>query len=378
MTNTALGTLLGHDALVSFVDYDDHQKIVHVTDAASGLNAYIGIHNTNIGPSLGGCRVFKYAHDHDAIRDVLRLSRGMTYKNALAGLPLGGGKSVVIADPYKDKTEAMMVAMGRAVEELQGLYITAEDSGTSESDMETIRTQTGYVVGMRKPDESIGGNPSPVTAWGVYHALKAAAKRRYGSESLGDLAVAVQGLGAVGYELCRLLARDGTKLFATDIRPAVLERAQAEFPGIKIVGADDIFSAPAQIFSPCALGAQINDRTIPLLKADIVAGAANNQLAEARHEDMLAQRGILYAPDYVVNAGGVISAAYEYFYRAGRNPFSAPLSVESLMAHVEGIGPTLSKVFNIAEARNITPGRAADELAEAIFRRPAQTARHTG
>lgn len=362
--------------LKNFPDHDGHQKIRNVRDEATGLNAYIGVHNTNLGPALGGCRMLRYPSDKDAIRDVLRLSRGMTYKNALAGLPLGGGKSVIIADPFKDKTEAMMEAMGRAIESLAGTYITAEDSGTNERDMTVIARQTSYVLGLPDEKSGLGGNPSPATAWGVFNGIKACVSRRYGSEDLGGLTVAVQGLGAVGMSLCRHLVKAGAKLAATDMRPEVMAQAQAEFGNtLRVVAPDGIFSVEANIFAPCALGAQINDQTIPQFKFDIIAGAANNQLAEARHGDVLAERGILYAPDYAINAGGVIAVSYEYFSRSGRNPFPHELSREAMMNHVAGISKTLGRIFSVAEARKLTPAKAADELAESLFKSGQQTAR---
>lgn len=347
-------------------DYDAHQKIVHVQDGDTGLNAFIAVHNSNLGPALGGCRMVRYATEKDALRDVLRLSRGMTYKNALAGLPLGGGKSVLIGDAYKDKTPAMMRAMGRAVEALGGLYVTAEDSGTGVEDMQLIAQETKYVVGL-PPETDLGGDPSPYTAYGVFIGIRAAVARRYGSDNLSGLRVAVQGLGHVGYELCRLLHEQGAELVVTDIRDAVLEQARADYKNLTVVSSDEIFTAEANVFAPCALGAQINDATIPQLKVDIIAGAANNQIALPHNGQQVADRGILYVPDYVLNAAGVISAGYEYFWRSGNNPYQYELNRKNLMAHIERIGVTLNRIFNIADARGITPGRAADELAEEIF-----------
>ena len=366
--------ILGDALLTKFEDYDNHHKVIHIQDDKTGLNGFIAVHNAQLGPALGGCRMVKYASEADALRDVLRLSRGMTYKNALAGLPLGGGKAVIIGDPYKDKTEGMIKAMAQAVHSLQGLYITAEDSGTGEKDMEWISSQTPYVAvipGHGAGD--LGGNPSPVTAWGVYRGMKAAALKKYGHDDLGKLTVAVQGLGAVGYTLCRLLHKDGAQIVATDIRESVIEQARKEFAVIKIVDADGIFVSKAHIFSPCALGAQLNDKTIPLLNVDIIAGAANNQLAAPRNGEQLAKRNILYTPDYVINAGGVIAIAYEYFARAGHNPFTGKLNRDSMLAHVELIGPTVTKIFNIADARGALAGQAADEMAESIFREQPQT-----
>lgn len=354
--------------LSKFVDYDGHETIRRVDDPETGLIAFIGVHNGNLGPALGGSRMYAYASEDDAIRDVLRLSRGMTYKNALAGLPLGGGKTVIVGDPRKLKTDNLMRALGRGVESLQGRYITAEDSGTNEHDMITISKETSYVVGLPTAADSVGGDPSPVTAYGVYKGIKACAQRRYGSEDLKGLKASVQGLGAVGYALCKYLHAEGVTLTVTDVREESLQRAREEFPGVTIVAPDEIFDVEAHIFAPCALGAQINDQTIPRLKVDIIAGAANNQLAAPVHGQMLKDKGILYAPDYVINAGGVIAVAYEYCQRIGKNPFSHDITRENMMAHVEKIGATLAKIFNIAEARNITTAQAADELAEAIFR----------
>lgn len=358
---------LSRSELSGYEDFDNHERVVHVTDEKLGLNAFIAVHNHNIGPALGGCRMVSYKTERDAVRDALRLSRGMTYKNAMAHLHLGGGKTVIIGNPYTEKTEDMMKAMGEAVESLGGLYITAEDSGTSEKDMRAIATNTSYVVGIPEGKDELGGDPSPMTAYGVYCGLKAAAQKRYGSSGLSKLSVAVQGLGAVGHGLCELLQKDGVTLIATDIRPEVTEKAKKEFPGITIVSTDEIFAVKANVFSPCALGAILNDVTIPQLRVDIIAGAANNQCATAGHYESLSERDILYTPDYVLNAGGVISAGYEYFHRSGRNPFTHELTRQTMIAHVEKIGPTLTKVFNIADAKGITPAQAADEMAESLF-----------
>lgn len=360
--------------LSHFVDYDGHETIRRLQDDETGLLAFIGIHNGNLGPALGGCRMFAYVSEEDAIKDVLRLSRGMTYKNALAGLPLGGGKSVIVGDPRKLKTDALISALGRGVEGLGGRYITAEDSGTNEHDMITISKQTSYVVGLPSATDSVGGDPSPVTAYGVYKGIKACAQRRYGSDSMKDRRVAVQGLGAVGYAVCQQLYAEGAVLTVTDVREESLDRARAEMPGIHVVAPQDIFDVDAHVFAPCALGAQINDETLAHLKVDIVAGAANNQLATPAHGQKLTDKGILYAPDYVINAGGVICVAYEYAQRVGKNPFRHDITRANMMAHVDRIGVTLEKIFNIAEARGITTAKAADELAEAIFRDQKQAA----
>lgn len=354
------------ETLQSFADYDNHEQVRQVEDKESGLVAFIGVHNRNIGPALGGCRFYPYAATQDAIRDVLRLSRGMTYKNALAGLPLGGGKSVIVGDPFKTKTDAMMRAMGRAVQELNGHYITAEDSGTSEHDMITMAEETGYVVGL-PVEGGLGGNPSPVTAFGVLQGIHAAARHRYGSDSLSGIKVAVQGMGAVGFELSRLLQAAGAEVIISDIRPETLDRARAELPGVHVMQPEHIFSVEANVFAPCALGAQLNADTIPQMKFDIIAGAANNQLATAADEDRLAQKHILYVPDYAINAGGVIAVAYEYFETNGQNPFDHALNREEMMRHVGQIDQTIGKIITIAETEGMTTARAANRLAESIF-----------
>ncbi|HEY8189140.1 MAG TPA: Glu/Leu/Phe/Val dehydrogenase dimerization domain-containing protein [Micavibrio sp.] len=359
---------LTENDLSGFSDFDGHERVRRIRDPETGLLAFIGVHNRNLGPAMGGCRMVAYESEEAAIRDVLRLSRGMTYKNALAGLPLGGGKSVIIGDPFKSKNEMLMAAMGRAVQSLKGNYITAEDSGTGEADMITMSKETDYVVGLPAAGGDLGGNPSPVTAWGVFNGLRAAVRRRYGSGSLTGLKVAVQGLGAVGYGLCRLLHKEGVELIATDIRPAMLDMAKKELPGLHVMQPDHIFGADANVFAPCALGAQLNERTIAQLKVDIVAGAANNQLATPADEDRMAQKHILYVPDYAINAGGVIAVAYEYFHRAGANPFSHDLTRETMMEHVERIDQTINDIFELAETRHITTGRAADQLARSIFK----------
>jgi len=353
--------------LDDFADYDAHYKIRQFTDEASGLKAWIAVHNVNIGPALGGCRMFAYQSDKDAIRDVLRLSRGMTYKNALAGLPLGGGKGVIMGDPGKNKTDALIRAMGRGVHSLEGDYISAEDSGTNEHDMAVMKRETPWVMGQKGEEGQLGGDPSPVTAYGIFCGIRAALRSKFGSDDFDGLTFAVQGLGAVGYDLCRYLHNEGAKLIVTDVRPAMMDKAKAEFSGTVAVAPDDIFSADADVFALCALGAQLNGRTIPLLKAKIVAGAANNQMETEADHERLAARDILYAPDYALNAGGVIAVGYEYIAQTGKNPFSHALTRPNMIAHVERIEKTLDKIFNIAEARGITPGRAADELAKAIF-----------
>lgn len=370
--------------LARFDDFDNHETVRRFHDPETGLTAFVALHNTNLGPALGGCRMMKYESEDDAIRDVLRLSRGMTYKNALARLPLGGGKAVIIGDPFARKTESLMAVMGQAIESFEGRYITAEDSGTNERDMAIIAKETSYVVGLPSghgaggEGSDLGGDPSPYTAYGVYCGMKAAVNRRYGGSQLAGLKVAIQGLGAVGFELAKLLNEDGVELIITDVRQESLDKARQLFDYILVTPPGDIFQKQANIFAPCAVGAQINDDTVPKLKAEIIAGAANNQLAEARHGDALKERDILYAPDYVINAGGVIAVAYEYFSRAGGNPFGYELNRPNMAAHIREIGNMLEDIFILAEKEDITPARAADRLAESLFLNPASSGKRNG
>src|SRR5687767_14347531 len=274
-----------------------HEQLVACYDRASGYRGIIAIHDTTLGPALGGTRFWHYATDEDAIVDALRLSRGMTYKNAVAGLNLGGGKAVIIGDNRTTRREMIFRAHGRFVESLGGRYITAEDVGTSTADMDFVHMETAYVAGL----ENKSGDPSPVTARGVFRAIQASARMRWGSESVSGKTVIVQGLGNVGHFLCRELQAAGAKLIVTDIDPARVERAVSEFSA-KPVDPSAIYSQQGDIFAPCALGGIINDDTLPQLKVEIVAGGANNQLLEQRHGDELEGKGILYAPDYVANA----------------------------------------------------------------------------
>lgn len=330
----------------------DYEQLVFCHDEQSGLKAIICIHDTTLGPALGGTRMWTYETEEAAIEDALRLARGMTYKNAAAGLNLGGGKTVVIGDPKKDKSEALFRALGRYVESLNGRYITAEDVGTTVEDMDTIREETRYVTGV-SPAFGSSGNPSPVTAYGVYKGMKAAAKVAFGDDSLKGKVVAVQGVGHVAYNLCKHLHQEGAKLIVTDIDQANVDRAVQEF-GAESVSPDKIYDVDCDIFSPCALGAIINDETIERLTCKVVAGAANNQLKEEKHGDMLEQKGIIYAPDYVINAGGVINVADElYGYNRDR-----------AMKKVETIYDSILKVFEIAKRDGIPSYRAADRMAE--------------
>ncbi|WP_134683201.1 branched-chain amino acid dehydrogenase [Brevibacillus migulae] len=338
----------------------DYEQLVFCQDEASGLKAIIAIHDTTLGPALGGTRMWTYNSEEDAIVDALRLARGMTYKNAAAGLNIGGGKAVIIGDPRKDKSEALFRAFGRYIQGLNGRYITAEDVGTTVADMDTIHLETNYVTGV-SPAFGSSGNPSPVTAYGVYRGMKAAAKRAFGSDNLSGKVVAVQGVGNVAYNLCKHLHEEGAHLIVTDINEENMNRAVQDF-GAKAVGVNEIFNVECDIFAPCALGAVINDDTIPLLKAKVIAGAANNQLKEDRHGDIIHEKGLIYAPDYVINAGGVINVADEL---QGYNR-------ERALKKVETIYDNIMRVFEISERDGIPSYKAADRMAE---ERIAQMAR---
>ena len=305
--------------------------------------------------------MWTYASEENAIEDALRLARGMTYKNAAAGLNLGGGKTVIIGDPFKDKNEEMFRALGRFIQGLNGRYITAEDVGTTVSDMDLIHEETNYVTGI-SPAFGSSGNPSPVTAYGVYRGMKAAAKEAFGSDSLEGLKVSVQGLGNVAYKLCEYLHNEGAKLVVTDINQAAIDRVVNDFDAIA-VAPDEIYAQEVDIFSPCALGAILNDETIPQLKAKVIAGSANNQLKDSRHGDYLHELGIVYAPDYVINAGGVINVADELY---GYNR-------ERAMKRVDGIYDSIEKIFAISKRDGIPTYVAANRLAEERIARVAKS-----
>lgn len=361
-------------ALQQNTSFDHHETVRRfLLGPDSDIVAIAAVHNSNLGPALGGCRFYPYADETAALTDVLRLSRGMTYKNAMAGLPLGGGKAVIIGNYRTDKNEALMEEMGEAVESFDGKYVTAEDSGTSEEDMLAMSKKTEHVTGLPpeyfrgKDFGELGGNPSPLTALGVYRGIRAAVHHRYGGDALMGLKVAVQGIGAVGMELCKLLRQDGVEIFITDIDEARLKAAQEELGGGHIVAPNEIYETDAEVFAPCAMGGILNDDTIPKLKAHIVAGAANNQLLKAHHDIQLLDKNILYVPDYVINAGGVICVGYEYFRKSGHNPLDFDISRESMVAHVERIGQNVSDVLGYATAHHLATGEAADKLAEEKF-----------
>lgn len=338
--------------IFKYMETYDYEQLVFCQDKTSGLKAIIAIHDTTLGPALGGTRMWTYASEEEAIEDALRLAKGMTYKNAAAGLNLGGGKTVIIGDPLKDKNEEMFRAFGRFIQGLNGRYITAEDVGTTVADMDLIHEETNYVTGI-SPAFGSSGNPSPVTAYGVYRGMKAAAKEAFGSDSLEGKRIAVQGLGNVAYNLCRHLHEEGAQLIVTDINKAAVDRVVEEF-GATAVNPDEIYAQDVDIFAPCALGAIINDETIPQLKAKVIAGAANNQLRETKHGDTLHDMGIVYAPDYVINAGGVINVADELY---GYNR-------ERAMKRVETVYDNIAKVMEISRTQGIPTYLAADRLAE--------------
>lgn len=350
-------------SVFSHREFDNHQQIAFFNDKKTGLKAIIAVHNTNLGPALGGCRMWPYATDKEALTDVLRLSRGMTYKSALANLKLGGGKAVIIGNPRTEKSDDLLYAMGDFIEGLGGRYITAEDSGTSVPDILKMGQRTSYISGVDKASNH-GGDPSPSTAYGVFVSLREAVTYKLKRANLEGLKVAIQGLGNVGYRLAEYLHKAGAELYVTDIVQANVDRAVNELNAISVAG-DQIFSLDVDVFAPCALGAAINDQSIEQLKAPIVAGAANNQLATTAHGQILHDRGVLYAPDYVVNAGGIVDVYYQ------RKMLSADYSVENyatdLASKVEGIGETLKEIFVRSEAENIPTFVVADRVAEERF-----------
>ncbi len=342
-------------SVFSHVEFDNHEQVAFFHDEKSGLKAIVAIHNTNLGPALGGCRMWPYANDAEALTDVLRLSRGMTYKSAVAGLPLGGGKCVIIGDPRRDKSRELLHALGRYIEGLSGAYITAEDSGTSVADMATIGECTQYASGVVEGSKH-GGDPSPSTAYGTFVGLQAAVKHRLGKASLQGIVVAIQGVGNVGYHLAEYLTNAGAELIVTDIFDAHVNRAVSEF-GAKAVPPSQIYSVAADVFAPCAMGGIINEETIDQLKATVIAGAANNQLLHPKLAKQLFQKRVLYAPDYVTNAGGIIDIAYQ---RSGEGS-------EALKKHIETIGVTLATIFDSAAAQELPTNCVADQLAEQRF-----------
>ncbi|HSH44562.1 MAG TPA: Glu/Leu/Phe/Val dehydrogenase [Longimicrobiales bacterium] len=331
------------------IEEHEHEQVVICHEPAAGYKGIIAIHNTTLGPALGGTRFWNYTSDQEALVDVLRLSRGMTYKAATAGLNLGGGKSVIIGDPKVKRREAIFRAHGRFVESLKGRYITAEDVGTSVEDMDYVHMETESVTGLA----GRSGDPSPVTAYGTYRGIKSAAKAQFGSDDLDGVTIAVQGLGHVGYYLCKDLAAEGAKLIVTDIDQDRIDRVVKEF-GATAVGPDEIYGVDAQVFAPCALGAVVNDETLEQFRFQVIAGSANNQLAEERHGRILMDRDILYAPDYVINAGGLINV---YGELNGWGPDRSKRKAGEIY-------DTLEQLFEISADQGIPTSEAADQLAE--------------
>jgi leucine dehydrogenase len=343
-------------SVFSHIDFDQHEQVIYSQDKSSGLKAIIAIHDTSLGPALGGCRMWPYSSDELALRDVLRLSRGMSYKSALANLPLGGGKAVIIGDPRSGKSEALFQAMGDFVESLGGRYITAADSGTGVAEMQIMAQRTRHVAGA-DPREALDGgsrdgDPSPSTAYGVFVGLQAAVQHRLGRSDLNGLKVAIQGVGQVGFGLAQQLKAAGAQLWVSDIF-AANERRAVEQLGAIAVGQHEIYGLDVDVFAPCAMGGILNLQTLEALRAPVIAGAANNQLADAQLAEELQRRGCLYAPDYAINAGGIIDVCYE---RTGG-------SAAQVRAHVESIGDTLRQIFQRAEAEGCTTSVIADRLA---------------
>jgi len=342
---------------ITSLKVDGYERVARAEDEASGLHAYISVHSTRLGPSLGGMRLWPYASEDDALYDVLRLSRAMTYKSAVARTGLGGGKSVIIADP-RDKSDALFEAMGRFIEDFAGAYITAEDVNVGIPDLRAVRRITSHVTGL-SVEEGGGGNPHAATALGCFLGVGAAMLEATGSADLTGKTVAVQGLGSVGYGLAEHLVRSGARLVAADVNRERVERAIAEL-GAEVVAPEDVYDVECDVLAPCALGGVLNDDTIPRLRCTVVAGAANNQLLdEHRHGEMLRNRGILYAPDYVINAGGVINISCE-LRPGGYDP-------ELALQRVNSIPKTLAEVFARAREQGITTHAAAQALAEAAL-----------
>lgn len=345
---------LKNDPVFGQLSFDNHEQIVFCNDEDTGLKAIIGIHDTTLGPALGGTRMWQYESEWEALNDVLRLSRGMTYKSAITGLNLGGGKAVIIGDAKTQKNDALMRKFGQYVHSLSGKYLTAEDVGMETRDMDIIREVTPHVTGI---SEAIGGagNPSPITAYGVYVGMKAAAKYRFGSDNLAGKKVLVQGVGHVGETLVKYITDEGAQVILNDINQARLEELSKKY-GADIVLGNDIYGLDIDIYAPCALGATVNDQSISQLKAKIIAGAANNQLAnELKHGKLLKEKGIAYAPDFLINAGGIINVYAEV----------AGYDKAEILKKTENIYNTTLDIFNLADKENITTYQAAFNIAQA-------------
>jgi leucine dehydrogenase len=340
-------------------EFDGHEHVAFHQDKASGLKAIIAVHNSNLGNALGGCRMWPYVSDEEALRDVLRLSKGMTYKAAMAGLKQGGGKAVIIGNPRTEKTSEKMLAMGKFIDSLSGQYISAEDSGLTVDDLKLMGKETAYVSGIQAKyhinSEPADGNPAPSTAYGVYVGLKATVEYSMNIE-LKDVKVAIQGLGHVGMRLAKHLYNQGAKLYVTDIHPENIEKAVSEFSAIA-VNPDDIYDLDVDVFAPCAMGAILDAENIERLKVKVIAGAANNQLAKEEFGQLLADKEILYAPDYVINAGGIIDIFHQ----------SISSSDKELRDHIEKISITLFEIYQRAESQGIATNIVANQIAEERF-----------
>ncbi len=336
------------------LSFDNHEQIVFCNDKDTGLKAIIGIHNTVLGPALGGTRMWQYNSEWDALNDVLRLSRGMTYKSAITGLNLGGGKAVIIGDSKTQKTPELMLRFGEFVHSLGGRYITAEDVGMATSDMDLVRTVTPFVTGISE-EKGGAGNPSPITAYGVFMGMKAAAKYKFGSDDLENKVIYVQGIGNVGEALVENLTNEGANIYISDINRERLEMVRDKY-NVTIYEGDNLYGEDMDIYAPCALGATVNDDTIYQLKAEVIAGAANNQLAnELKHGAILQERGIVYAPDFLINAGGIINV-YAELENYGR---------QEIIRKTENIYNTTLEILNKATDNNLTSHQAAFEIAQA-------------
>jgi leucine dehydrogenase len=336
------------------LSFDNHEQIVFCNDEETGLKAIIGIHNTNLGPALGGTRMWNYKNEAEALQDVLRLSRGMSYKAAITGLELGGGKAVIIGDAKTQKTDALMRRFGEFVHSLGGKYYTAEDMGMETRDMDIVREVTPYVTGISESNGG-AGNPSPITAYGVYMGMKAAAKYKFGTDNLAGKKILVQGIGHVGEDIVAYAAKEGAKIIISDINKELLEKVSKKY-GATIHHDLDIYGLDVDIYAPCAMGATINDNTIDRLKAKVIAGAANNQLFdEVKHGKMLRDKGIAYAPDFLINAGGIINV----FAEIGK------YGKEEIMKRTENIYNTTLDIFKLSEEKQITSHQAAFDIAQA-------------
>jgi leucine dehydrogenase len=340
-------------------DFDGHEAVHFVTDRASGLKAIIAMHSTHLGPAAGGCRFWHYERNEDALTDALRLSRGMSYKNAMAGLPLGGGKAVILAGPERAKSPALLAAFGRAVERLGGRYVTAEDVGIGVADMQAVRKETRHVAGLPVEDGAVGGDPGPHTSYGVFLGIKAAVRRALGKDSLAGLHIALQGAGSVASGVARRASAEGARLTIADVDGAKAAKLAAE-TGAAVAEPDAILSMAADVLSPNALGAILDDGSIAGLQALIVAGGANNQLARPEHGAKLMERGILYAPDYVINAGGIINVSTEYLKDG---------DATVVRRRIEGIPARLEAIWEESRSSGRDPATVADAMASKLIGR---------